>query len=59
MDDVLTDNEDVVAIEDGTYVFWPTQNNGYYRAQHLRQIADWLDQKNKEIEHFLLDKSEL
>ena len=40
---------DIVRIEDGRFVYWPTTNGGYYPAYLLRQIADLLDKKNEEV----------
>ena len=40
---------EMVAGDDGFYVFWPTGNLGAYSAALLRSIADKLDEKNKPV----------
>lgn len=44
----------IVALEDGTYCFWPTENIGAYTARDLRHIAAYLDAKNTAaLDHLL------
>lgn len=39
---------DVIQVEDGFYVYWPTSSaQGFLRAHHLRWMADELDRLNK------------
>lgn len=38
---------DIVAGDDGYYVFWPHKTTGAYTSRDLREIADELDLKNK------------
>lgn len=38
--------DDILAGDDGFFIFWPTTNKGAYSAHHLREIADLLDEKN-------------
>lgn len=40
--------EDIVTNDDGFKYYWPFQNSGMLSAYHLRQIADYLDEENKE-----------
>lgn len=39
---------DIVMVEDGYWVYWPTDNKGYLKAHHLRIIATLLDEKNSQ-----------
>ena len=33
---------------DGYFYFWPTDNNGAWASNHLRELANKLDELNKE-----------
>ena len=37
---------------DFEWVFWPTENKGYYTAAALRVLADELDRRNEELEKY-------
>lgn len=42
--------KNIVRDVDGYYYFWPTKNEGHYSSQHLREIANHLDELNKPYE---------
>jgi hypothetical protein len=37
----------IVRGDDGFYCFWPKESGGSFSAANLREIADWLDERNK------------
>ena len=40
--------DDFVTDVDGFVYFWPKPHGGHFAAHHLREIADCLDEMNKE-----------
>lgn len=46
---------DIVAGDDGYFVFWPTSNKGALTARDLRIIADELDRGNSIVKDLLDD----
>lgn len=45
--EVIDQNKDIIAGDDGFYIFWPTRiSSGALTAQDLRIIADELDRRN-------------
>lgn len=40
--------DDIIAADDGYYVYCPSEGRGFLTEQHLREIADHLAEKNKE-----------
>ena len=40
--------DESVRCDDGYLVWWPTQLSGSFSADHLRLMADILDEENKE-----------
>ena len=43
----ITANKDIIVIEDGFWVYWPTkESQGFLRPHDLRVIADHLDELN-------------
>jgi len=41
--------------DDGFYVFWPDEGCGSFSAANLREIADWLDARNKDWNAMVTD----
>lgn len=39
---------DIEVGEDGYYVYWPILKAGYWTAEPMREIADYLDEMNKD-----------
>jgi len=46
----LYERNDILAGEDGFFIFWPTRNYGSFTEEDLREIADELERKNKIVE---------
>jgi hypothetical protein len=57
----LINNKEVIAGDDGFYVYWPTNKFGTFDSRLLRQIADFLDWLNepwqKQIEEYFKDQN--
>jgi len=45
---MIPNREDIICGDDGYFVFWPAIENGYFTANILRGIADYLDSLNAE-----------
>lgn len=44
---IVDERKDIIAGDDGDYVFWPTEIRGYHTSHELRILADILDDRNK------------
>jgi hypothetical protein len=45
----LEEQKALIYGDDGYMIFWPDGKNGAYTAEHLREIADWLDAENRKV----------
>lgn len=44
----IVNQEEIVTLEDGFKYYWPISNRGAFSAENLRDIADQLDEMNKD-----------
>jgi hypothetical protein len=56
----LINDKEIIAGNDGFYVYWPTKQIGAFDSRLLRQVADFLDWLNEpwqqQIEEYFKDQ---